>query len=83
MNRYLSTCVLLLALTACKNAGSNGADNNKEAAAKDSVAASAKPAASRSLQQTINADGFSSKESGTKARSLNRFLLSFRSNLLQ
>ena len=63
MNRYLSTCVLLLALTACKNAGSNGADNNKEAAAKDSVAASAKPAASRSLQQTINADGFSSKGS--------------------
>ena len=63
MNRYLSTCVLLLALTACKNAGSNGADNNKEAAAKDSVAASAKPSASRSLQQTINADGFSSKGS--------------------
>ena len=63
MNRYLSTCVLLLALTACKNAGSNGADNNTEAAAKDSVAASAKPAASRSLQQTINADGFSSKGS--------------------
>lgn len=63
MNRYLSTCVLLLALTACKNAGSNGTDNNTEAAAKDSVAASAKPAASRSLQQTINADGFSSKGS--------------------
>jgi len=63
MNRYLSTCVLLLALTACKNAGSNGADNNTKANVEDSVAVSAQPAASKSLQQTITADGFSSKGS--------------------
>ena len=61
MNRYLLTCVLLLALCACKNTANNEAYNNTKAEERDSIAGNAQPAASKSLQQAINTDGFSSK----------------------
>ncbi|SHK78931.1 efflux RND transporter periplasmic adaptor subunit [Xylanibacter ruminicola] len=62
MNKYLSLCILLLASAACSN-HSKEADRSAEAAGTnpgDSVA-NIKSAGTKSLQQAINRDGFSSK----------------------
>ncbi len=63
MNRYLSLCVLLLALSACTNQKSQEADDPTKTVNPDTISVKAQPAASKSLQQTIDAEGFSSKGS--------------------
>lgn len=60
MNRFFPFCVLLLALYACKN------DSRKESVSSQkstdtTLIAPREPATLRSLRQTIDADGFSSK----------------------
>ena len=61
MNRFLALCALLLALYACRN--HKDTDSSTETVGPDStaVAADTQAAASKSLQQTIATDGFSSK----------------------
>ena len=61
MNRYLTLCVLLLTLSACKNDSSKETAVSNQDTTDSIIVAPREISGSKSLQQTIEAKGFSSK----------------------